>query len=140
MEFQVKVKATVFLAIAFLAFLAQVVYVYAQMGYKENMMGSMMNFNNKNYAGNNFTSAILSENAKKGQELFESLCARCHGKYAKGLIGPNIQGASVNNINWALKNVSMMSGLNSNVQLKNQNNIFYISDFLKSIKNKAGNN
>lgn len=135
-----KVKAAVFLAIAFLAFLAQVVYVYAQMGYKANMMNGMMNFNNKNYAGNNFTSASLSENAKKGQELFELLCAKCHGKYAQGLVGPDIQGSSASNINWALKNVSMMSGLSSNVQLKNQNNIRYISDFLKSIKNKAGNN
>jgi hypothetical protein len=59
--------------------------------------------------------------------------------YAQGKIGPNIQNASLSNIDWALKNVSMMNFLNSKSQLKNQKNIYYISRFLESIK-KGNNN
>jgi len=71
--------------------------------------------------------------------LFESLCAQCHGQYAQGKIGPNIQGASISNINWALSNVSMMGSVSTNPQLKDQKNIYYISRFLESIK-KGNNN
>ncbi|OSS41498.1 hypothetical protein DESAMIL20_1051 [Desulfurella amilsii] len=138
-----KNKITAFLIIGFLAFLSTAMYVYAQSGYEPMMMRDMMNggynYNNENYSAKSFPNAKLSEDAKKGGVLFESLCAQCHGQYAQGKIGPNIQGASLSNINWALKNVSMMNSVSTNPQLKNQKNIYYISKFLKSIK-KGDNN
>ncbi len=98
-----------------------------------NMMNSD-NYNNGNYKNDNYINSKLSQNALKVKELFESLCAQSHGDYAQGKIGPNIQGASSNDIEWALKNVSMMGYLKSNHKLQNANNVDYISDFLKSIK------
>ncbi|WP_291491949.1 c-type cytochrome [Desulfurella sp.] len=146
-----KNRWVIFVSIAILAFLGVSMYFYAQSnygpaimngyGYRPSMMRGMMgrNYynNNKPYANTN-TSIKLSDDAKKGKELFESLCAQCHGQYAQGKIGPNIQNASESNIDWALKNVSMMSSLNSNSKLKNQENIYYISEFLKSFR--KGNN
>jgi|GEM_PF-2463072 mono/diheme cytochrome c family protein len=136
-----KNKTSAFLIIGFLAFLGTAMYVYAQSGYEPAMMRDMMNgnYNNKNYFAKNYTSAKLSEDTKKGEALFESLCAQCHGQYAQGKIGPNIQGASISNINWALSNVSMMGSVSTNPQLKDQKNIYYISRFLESIK-KGNNN
>ncbi len=121
--------------VLFFALLSTTVFVYAQMGYRSPMGGMMdYNHNNENYQSNNYTLSKLSKNAAKGKVLFESLCAQCHGINAQGRIGPNIQGTSSNNIEWALKNVSMMGYLKSNPKLKDTRNIRYISDFLKSIK------
>ncbi|MGC8791063.1 MAG: c-type cytochrome [Desulfurella sp.] len=146
-----KNRWVIFVSIAILAFLGVLMYFYAQSnygpaiingyGYRPSMMRGMMSrdyYNNNEHYSNTNTSIKLSDDAKKGKELFESLCAQCHGQYAQGKIGPNIQNASESNIDWALKNVSMMSSLNSNSKLKNQENIYYISEFLKSFK--KGNN
>uniref|UniRef100_A0A832EXB5 Uncharacterized protein n=1 Tax=Desulfurella acetivorans TaxID=33002 RepID=A0A832EXB5_DESAE len=74
-----KNKTSAFLIIGFLAFLGTAMYVYAQSGYEPAMMRDMMNgnYNNKNYFAKNYTSAKLSEDTKKGEALFESLCAQC---------------------------------------------------------------
>lgn len=137
-----KNKKYAFLIIGLLAFLFTAMYVYAQSGYGPMMMRNMMNggYNyNESYSAKSSTNTKLSENAKKGEILFESLCAQCHGQYAQGKIGPNIQGASISNINWALKNVSLMNSVSTNPQLKDQKNVYYISEFLKSIKRGDNN-
>lgn len=132
-----KNKTTTFITIGFLAFLITAMYVYLHSGYEpmmRNMMNGGYNYNNEDYSYKYQTNAKLSQDAKKGEVLFESLCAQCHGQYAQGKIGPNIQGAFINNINWALRNVSMMNSVRTNPDLKNQKNIYYIYRFLESIQ------
>lgn len=74
-------------------------------------------------------------NVQHGRQLFESICAPCHGSNAQGNVGPNIVGQSVKKIEWALNNVGMMKPVkSSNPQLNNLNNIKDISAFLHTLK------
>jgi mono/diheme cytochrome c family protein len=53
----------------------------------------------------------------KGEEVFQKTaggvgCQACHGRDAKGGIGPNIRGATVSRISFALSTVEQMSFIN----------------------------
>lgn len=79
--------------------------------------------------------ASSAANIQHGKQLFESICAPCHGSNARGNVGPNIVDQSVKKIEWALNNVGMMKPLkSSNPQLNNVQNIKDISAFLHTLK------
>jgi|UniRef100_A0A832ADY7 mono/diheme cytochrome c family protein len=79
--------------------------------------------------------ASSAANIQHGKQLFESICAPCHGSNARGNVGPNIVDQSVKKIEWALNNVGMMKPVkSSNPQLNNVQNIKDISAFLHTLK------
>jgi mono/diheme cytochrome c family protein len=79
--------------------------------------------------------ASSAANIQHGKQLFESICAPCHGSNAHGNVGPNIVDQSVKKIEWALNNVGMMKPVkSSNPQLNNVQNIKDISAFLHTLK------
>ena len=57
--------------------------------------------------------AVSSEPAATGEGLYAAKCAPCHGADAKGLMGPEITGASSEDIKAAIDKVPMMQMLNT---------------------------
>ncbi len=48
-----------------------------------------------------------------GETLYKEFCSACHGEDASGVIGPNIQGKTAEDITNAISTVSLMKGLTS---------------------------
>lgn len=55
--------------------------------------------------------AGLTGDVENGGFLFNFNCSGCHGLKAQGSYGPNIQGRSARDIQWALNNVEPMNFL-----------------------------
>ena len=75
--------------------------------------GHMENWVNPLFVGDNTfhgTFIKTSRSSSPGGGLFLRHCAACHGETGAGKIGPNIQGKSLDIINFKISNVPLMKG------------------------------